>query len=459
MKKLIIDSFTNKIKIVSIVDNEIDKISILDKEKLTIVGNVYVGRVQKIVNKQFCFVQISKDEKCFIDLKDSKEINILAPLHEGAKVLVEIIKEKTHDKVAKATFQVNFWNNGNIHIFKSDKKEIRVSKSIKRKVERERLKTIGDKIYNDYSILFRTNAVELSEDEIQSEYNILVDEANDKIEKARGVMPPFKIYDRAIIKNLLSFNRNLDEVVTNDKNLFDNIFNMSFCNSIMYKDDILVDYGMQLKIDKLFNKKVWLKSGGFIYIEETESAVLIDVNTGKFTKSKNSDKTILKTNIEAIEQSFKEIKLRNLSGIILIDLINIRREEDVDIIVKKIKELCKIHNSKIIFEGISDLFLLELTRKKELGSLSSTNSIPCPYCRGNGKVMDLNFVCDKIFREVYWYGVNTNKTEVVLQANKDLLDAFIEKNKFLVETLEEKFSIKVKFNEILNSSYDYFDIS
>ncbi len=458
MKKLIVDSFTNKTKFVVTHYGEIKNIFIIDKLKPTIVGNVYLGRVEKIVNKQFCFVVIGKDEKCFIDFKDSKEKYFLSNVKEGSKVLVEIVKDKTHDKVAKGSLQVNFWDKGFLHIFKSENKEIRVSKSIRDKAERQRLKDIGNNIYDGYSILFRTSSNNFSEAEITEEYKNLVAEAENTLKKSSGIMPPYKIYEKSIYKNIVNLANDVDEIIVNDKNLYNQLLNKFTNQNLIFKDDIIVDYSLQLKIDKLFNKKVWLKSGGFIYIEETESAVLIDVNSGKFTKSKNADKVVLKTNLEALEVAFQEIKLRNLSGIILIDLINIRKEEDKETIVKKVKELSKLDENKITIAGITDLFLLQLTRKKELGSLSSSNSIPCPYCKGDGKVLDFNFVCDKIFREIYWFGVNTNKKDITLKANSILISAFLEKNKFLIDSLKEKFNINIHFVEINSTFYDYFEI-
>ncbi len=278
------------------------------------------------------------------------------------------------------------------------------------------------------------------------------------LKEAEYISPPSLLINNAYMKEIYNKCNSVDEVVTNNHEVYETLFSSLSNIKVTYSDSLVIDSTVQNKIEKLFSKKVWLKSGGYIYIEETESAVLIDVNSGKFTGEKNQEKASLKTNIEALEVAFSEIRLRNLSGIILIDLINLSDKEAISIIESKVRELLKNDSKKMSFDTITSLFLLQLTRKKELGSLKEMNTSLCRECHGHGYVLDFNYICDKIFREVFWFGENTTNKRFEISANAKIIKSFKEENLFLVNVLKDKFQMEISFSECHGRSLDFYEV-
>ncbi len=440
-------------------NNNIIDVTMIDKTSPNLVGNLYMGRVEKIVNKQFCFVKIDENTNCFIDMKDSKEeIFTTSKIHQGSKLLVEVTKNKTHDKVAKATTEFTIYNKGFLHIFLKDRKEIRISKSISDKNERNRLKALGEKLEGKFSILFRTASANLSYEEIEEEYKILAQKMEKLIKESEYISPPSLLINNAYMKEIYNKSTDVEEVITNNSEVYDTLCGTLSNTKVTYSDSIVINSTVQNKIEKLFSKKVWLKSGGYIYIEETESAVLVDVNSGKFTGEKNQEKASLKTNMEALEATFSEIRLRNLSGIILIDLINLRDKEALPIIESKVRELLKNDSKKMSFDTITSLFLVQLTRKKELGSLKEMNTSICHECHGHGFVLDLNYLCDKIFREIFWFGENTSNKKYEICASSKVIKSFKDENLFLINILKDKFQMEIAFSECHGRSLDFYEV-
>ncbi|MFV0519844.1 MAG: ribonuclease E/G [Lachnospirales bacterium] len=459
MKKLLIDTYTNKVKLVLLENNEIIDVSILDKSNPNIVGNIYLGRVEKIVNKQFCFVKIGENQNCFIDMKDSKEsIFKEKNITEGSKIIVEIVKNSTHDKVAKATTEFTLWNKGFLHFFQKRQKEIRISKSIKSKVERERLKGFYEFLQDGHCLLFRTASSNKNIDEIKAEYDLLVNKMNKLIENTSYLFPPTLLIENAISKEIYNKAIDVNEIITNSNDIYEILLEKMEDKKLTLSNDMVIDFTIQDKIEKLFNKKVWLKSGGYIYIEETESAVFIDVNSGKFIGAKNQEKASLKTNIEALEVSFKEIRLRNLSGIILIDLINLSDKENIVFLESKIRELLKFDSKQMSFDALTNLFLLQLTRKKDLGSLKEMNTKKCPNCNGQGYVFDINFLCDKIFRKFFWYGENTTNKKFAIYVSECTGMSLKKENLFLLDIVKEKFGFEIEIIIDKNFYNDFYEI-
>lgn len=459
MKRLIIDSLTNKIKVVFEEDGELSNVTILDREKPTLVGNIYLGRVDKIVNKTFCFIDIGLKKNVFLDISDNREFLLRnQKVKQGDRVLVEVIKDETVDKCALCTSQINYWQSGFIVILKTENKEVRVSRSIYDKAERKRLRTLGLKIFDEYSIVFRTASEVIPSEEIEKEYRTLVERVRVLEKRVEHMKPPCMVFNNSYTKEMLNYCHKADEIYVNNKEIHDNLVSVLPNREITFQEGVLVNYSMNKEISKLFNKKVWLKSGGFLYIEETESAVLIDVNSGKMKSTKDRENTILKANIEALETSFHEIKLRNLSGIILIDLISYKNKENTDFLIKTAKDIAAIDHTKMNIVGITDLCLMQITRKKELESLTNSNTEPCPYCNGQGRVYDTSFLCDRIFREVYWFAVNTNKTEVTVKCNEHIKRAFDNEYSYLIKSLEDNNNLKVIFLVVVNFDYNYYEV-
>ncbi len=463
MNEILIDTYFTKDKIVKTINGEVDFVDITTKNEKSLVGNVYVGRIDKIINKNFAFVNIGDEKNGFIDLSDTKEnLNVdfentkKLKIKQGDKILVQVLRDKTAEKGALVTSQVNF-RGDNIVIFRALTPSVSVSKKIEDE-KRLRLKKFGHKILTEnFSVLFRTSSQNVELNELLAEYKELVEKATKLEALAENQKPPMLLQsDDFYLNSVLGM---IDEdivVKTNDKMVFDNFQKYfeknNITNELMLEEKVLIGYDIQKQIDKLFNKKIWLKSGGFLFIEQTEASVIIDVNTGKNTKTKNRRKLIKETNKEAILEIAKQIKLRNLSGIIIVDLIDCKTESDLNEIKKIAYEAFKGDGVNVV--GITSLGLLEITRKKTSESLVNKNKVNCAVCNGEGKVFDYDYITNSILCDMVKLG---GRSKVTVKANAKIVNFIQNKYLDMFKKMSEDLSVEISFQKIETGRLDYFE--
>lgn len=466
MKQIIIDTYFTKDKIIKVNDGDLEFVDIVSKDDKSLVGNIYVGRVDKIINKNFAFVEIGDEKKAFIDLSDTKEnLNVdfendkKLKIKQGDKLLVQVLRDKTSEKGAMLTSQINY-KGKNIVIFRALSPTVSVSKKIDDN-SREVLKQFGKELVTEnFSVLFRTTSQEFVDklDILTDEYNELVHTVKKMEQLAQMQKPPSLVQSNNYFIDTL--NTIIDDeysIITNDKLVFDSIQTYleenNLNNNITIEDNLLINYDIQKQIDKLFHKKIWLKSGGFLFIEQTEATVVIDVNTGKNTKTKNRRKLIKQTNTEAIVEIARQVKLRNLSGIIIVDLIDCKTESDLIEIKKVAKKEFK--NDNVTVASITSLGLLEITRKKTSESIINKNKVDCVVCNGDGKVFDYDYIINTIMCDVFKLGT---RQRIIIRANEKVI-SFIEfKYTQLFEDLSKQLHTTIEFEQIQTGRIDYFEV-
>lgn len=468
MKQIIIDTFFTKDKIVKKINNDIAFVDITSKENKSLVGNIYVGRVDKIINKNFAFINIGDIKNAFLDLSDVKE-NLCVDfdndkrlkIKQGDKVVVQVLRDKNQEKGAMVTTQINY-KSDNIVIFRALSPTVAVSKKIK-ETTRDELKVLGECLQGEisgghFSILFRTSSKDIKSQNLENEYKELVKKAINLETMAKMQKPPMLLEKNDFFIDKILENLDVEtNIITNDKVIFDDLKNFlvkqNLNNNIEFKDAVLIDYSIQKQIDKLFNKKIWLKSGGFLFIEQTEAAVIIDVNTGKNTKTKNRRKLIKTTNVEAIIEIAKQIKLRNLAGIIIIDLIDCRGKSDIE----ELKRIAykSFKNDNVTIVEITSLGLLEITRKKKSESLSVNNKVDCLACNGEGKVFDYDYITNKILCDLIKQG---GRAKVIIKANEKVIEFINYKYIDMFKELGEQISVEIELEKIQTGRLDYYEI-
>ncbi len=468
MNKIFIDTYFTKDKIVKVVNNEIEYLNITSKHNKSLVGNVYVGRIVKIINKNFAFINIGDDKNAFLDLSDTKEnLNVdfennkKLKVKQGDKIVVQVLRDKTTEKGALVTSQVNY-KGENMVIYRMLTPNVAVSKKIEDEKVRKKLKTFGKKIMIDnFAILFRTSAKEVNFDLLTDEYTALVDKALN-LENIATMQKPPMVLDKGEDKELEQIKRliNIDtEILTNNKDVFEEIRTYldvnKYSNELAYEDKPIIVYDIQKKIDKVFNKKIWLKSGGFLFIEQTEASVIIDVNTGKNTKTKNRRALIVKTNTEAIIEIAKQIKLRNLSGIIIVDLIDCKTEDDLETVKKVARDTFKSERVSVNVVGITSLGLLEITRKKVGDSIADNNKVECVCCKGEGMVFDYDYIVDNILNSVYNL---KDANGIIIKANAKVIEYIATFKMYLIDKLKNENDINISLEKIVTGKVDYFEL-
>ena len=380
-KELVICDYNNKKLIALFEDDELVERYEEDENDKSIEGNIYVGKVQNILTGlQSAFVNIGEKRNAFIHVKDvlpkvdiTKEDNInVKPINElikpGEPIIVEVKKEAVDKKGPRLSTHITLTSR--LIVFMPNATFITVSQKIESKEERDRLKAIVEKyIPEGTGAIIRTVAEGKTEEEIKEDILKTVDKwkmiQNRQIEKI-----PQKIYDKGgVLKKTVVdlVDSNLNRIVVENEEDYEKIENI--LNEIGSDSKLEIDPEIKLKnnfskqIEESKNVKIWLKSGAFITIEKTEALVAIDVNSGKFIGKKDVEETIKAVNIEAAKEISKQIRLRDISGIIIIDFIDMKLDESKEAVINEIIKESKKDRSKIQVEEFTKLNLMEITRK------------------------------------------------------------------------------------------------
>ena len=209
------------------------------------------------------------------------------------------------------------------------------------------------------------------------------------------------------------------------------------------EEPIFDAYGIEVEISRALGKKVWLKSGGYIVIEETEALTAVDVNTGKYVGKGNPEDTILKTNLEAVKEIAYQLRLRNIGGIIIIDFIDMEREGGRERVYQALNDALKKDRARFNVLRISELGLVEMTRKRIRDNMSRILCEPCPYCEGRGVVKSKTTLCFEIFREIRREAMNVPSKMIVVSLHPAVADYMYEEERYAIDALENRLKKKI----------------
>lgn len=381
MKELIVFNSNNKKVIALVEDEELVEKYEEDEENKSIEGNIYVGKVQNVLTGlQSAFVNIGEKKPAFIHAKDilpkiditkdnrqeEKSINEL--IKPGDPIIVEVKREAIDKKGPRLSTHISL--SSRFIVFMPNATFVTVSQKIEDEKEKERLKNIAKKYLPEGTgAIIRTVAENHSEEELKKD--ILKSIKNWKSIKEKNITKiPQKIYDKGgIIKKTVVdlVDNNLDKIVLEskeDEKLIKNILEEIGTDvEIEIDENILEKYSLEKQLRALKTNKIWLKSGAFITIDKTEALVAIDVNSGKFIGKKDVEETVTAVNLEAAKEISKQIRLRDISGIIIIDFIDMYEEKNKKAVIDEIIKNSKKDRSKIQIEEFTKLNLMELTRK------------------------------------------------------------------------------------------------
>lgn len=408
MTKVVITQWNNQRFLLIYEDNELVEFHPLQMESTLQINNIYIGRVEKVVkNIQSAFIRLDSDNVGYLPLNDKPALVLnrrlpkgLSSIAEGDKILVQVEQEPQKMKQARVTGNICF--HGNYIALDLQKGVLGVSKKIRNpdRVNELRKLILNEQSYREdgadrqnevlstdtdenctleYGCVLRTACENASNEAIIEEYRCLYETMKQLIHKANYERNTGCIHagqpEHITILSDYGMNR-IDVIETDLQDIHYELLNFSKdiltvdnkpIDVVLYEDKEYPLYkllGLETEWKRLTNKKVWLKSGGFLVIEPTEAMVVIDVNTGKSIGKKNKDNHILKLNLEAAAEVTKQLRLRNLSGIIMIDFINMKNDEDKQQVVKCLEQGLKKDKIPGYFIEITKLDVFELTRKK-----------------------------------------------------------------------------------------------
>ncbi len=384
MKELIIKSKDNS-KIIMLVENGI----LIEKyeeneEKKRIEGNIYIGKVQNVLpGMQAAFVNIGENKNTFIHLKDilpkqdstvittseDKNVNIKDVIKPGMPILVEVKRDSTVKKGARVSTHISI--PGRFIVFMPNTPFITISQKINQTSEKERLMEIVKKLLpEDTGAIIRTSAENVNESEIKKDINRVIKIWNNICNESTEVIPKLVYKTGGILKKILIdlIDTDLDKIVVDTIEAKEKIEKV--LEEIDGKESIKIEvnnepinYELDKQLSKAENRKIWLNCGGFITIDKTEALTAIDVNSGKYIGDDTLEKTVFTVNKEASIEIAKQLKLRDIGGIIIIDYIDMKEEKNKEKIIEILNKELKKDRSKTQIQGFTKLNLLEMTRK------------------------------------------------------------------------------------------------
>lgn len=421
----------------------------------TLVGRIYKGRVENVVpGLRGAFVNIGLRKNGFLPLADIPESEIFdesrleiepeppkketkpIAINEGQEIIVQITKEPISEKGARITSYISLV--GRYLVYFPWASRIGVSRRIHERKVRVKLRDLAKRMKkSDVGLIVRTSAATASEQEIRNEYQELQERWASIEAKAQKEKAPVLLYDETdilikIVRDM--FTHEVDALVVDDDAKYKRV--VEYLNRIapslkervtLYKSEIPVfeHYKIEQELMKVLERKLWLKSGGFITIDQTEALVAIDINSGKYSKEEDPETLIFQTNLQAAAEIAHQIRLRDLSGLIIIDFIDMQDPKKMDIVVRELKMCLENDRAKTDFAKVSRFGLLEMTRERTRPGLLHTLTEQCPICKGLGRVLSRAEIAMKIEHNLYTKSNQLKGRKVKVSVSPLIYDFFI----------------------------------
>jgi ribonuclease G len=477
-KKIIINVADHETRVALLEDETIVELFIERKGSRDSTGNIYKGRVQRVLpGMQAAFVDIGLNQAAFIYVddvvrnnyadieegfacseiyeegehdvapKDEKE-NIEDLINEGQEVLVQVSKSPIGTKGARITSNISL--PGRFLVLMPTSPHIGISRRIEDEEERQRLKDIVSELSTNSAMgyIVRTAAEGVQKEKLAYEMGFLKNLWCNIQKKYQSGGTPSLLHQelnlslRAVRDLLL---QEAEKLLIDSRKDYQSVlafldtFNPSLKESVdLYEgnEPIFDAYNLEGDISRALKRKVWLKSGGYIVIEHTEALVAIDVNTGRYVGKYNLEETILKTNLEAVKEIAYQIRLRDIGGIIIIDFIDMEKKSNQEKVFSALSEAFTKDRSKTHILPISEMGLIQMTRKRTRKPLTRLLCDPCPYCDGEGYIISIKTICYSIYREVLRTAADMTGSRLTLRVNPDVADFLHGEENRLISRLE-----------------------
>ncbi len=453
MKRVLMDISADLTRIALAEDGELKELYYESKRDESLVGNIYVGRVANVMpNLQAAFVDIGVGKNGYYYYGNARAVsdegkNIAKP-KVGDTLLLQVEKDAVGSKGAVLTENFSFPGKFLV-LLPKEAGEIGISRKITDSGERNRIREIvAELLPEGCGAIVRTNGAGKSREDFEKELKALAVKW-EKLCRGMYLKPPaLLLQENHPVKRAARdfYSADVDEYVVNDEGAYEELLQMGDFNGENQpvlklhgdKLPLFEAYYLESQSEKALDEHVWLKSGGFLVIEETEACVVIDVNTGKAAGKGDLQKTILKTNLEAAEEAAKQMRLRNLSGIIIIDFIDMADPEAKKEVTRKLEAAVKKDRIKTVVVGMTELGLMQVTRKKTRPSLKRQMTTKCRVCQGTGRLPSIEWAVTKMRREAESVFANTIYHHLTVKADPRLLAAFRGQDGAWAKALEEK---------------------
>ncbi|MCS7273403.1 MAG: Rne/Rng family ribonuclease [Fimbriimonadales bacterium] len=437
-----------------------------------VVGNIYKGVVQNVLpGMDAAFVNIGLERNAFLyvgdilpDLSEADELspppkrselrrrNISELLKVGQEILVQVIKAPRGTKGARVTTRITL--PGRYVVLMPDNIVLGVSRKIEDRAERERLRQIGQKLHPPgFGLIIRTEAEGKTEKEIGQDIEYLTELWQQIRERIAQVQAPALVHrDASLLYRVLRdvFSSEVERFWIDDPEEYEKVHEVlkviapELRNRVILYDKptpMFEHFNIEKEMERLLRRKVWLKSGGYLTIDETEAFTAIDVNTGKYTGKTSLAETILKTNLEAVEEICRQLRLRDIGGIIVIDFIDMGRKSDHRLVMQALRRTLKRDRARFRIGRISSLGLVELTRKRTGESVTEGLTRPCPTCHGRGRIPSPETVSLWIERELESRARTEQVEAYLIEAHPSVVEYLVGEDGVNIDMLEHHLEV------------------
>lgn len=482
---ILINVTSDEVRVALVEGGQVTEFYVERKRDASQVGNIYKGKVLKILpGMQSAFVDIGLDKAAFLyvgDIRtdtvddfshifeDDKDVIEFKPrrkkqdlvidemIQEGQDLMVQVAKDPLGTKGARITSYVTI--PGRYLVYMPGVNHVGISRRITDEAERKRLKKVVEEIKDESAgLIVRTVSEGAAKGEIKNDLDFLARAWKTVDEKKDGARAPSLLYaDLDIIlrsvRDLMS--QDVEKLVIDSKAEFEGVkgFVSTYFPKYIKKlelydgaEPIMEAYGVEHDISRALGRKVWLRSGGSIVIDQTEALTVIDVNTGKFVGKEDLEDTILKTNLEAVKEVAYQVRLRNLGGIIIIDFIDMERGENRKRVSEAFGNVMSKDRARSTISPISELGVVQMARKRVRESLGHILCETCPYCEGKGFVKSPRTLCYEIMRKVQRLARHGGK-KIVITAHPTVAELLSYDERQGIEDVERLHGVKIIVTE------------
>ncbi len=467
---------------VAVVENGVlQEVHVERTQKRGIVGNIYKGKVVRVLpGMQAAFVDIGLERAAFIHASEisaregSAVESISALVHEGQSLVVQVTKDPIASKGARLTTQLSIPSRYLVYMPRT--RHVGISLKIEGEAERERLKRVvadcvaAEGVEDQGGFILRTAAEGAGADEILADIRYLRRLWEQIGAQMQSAPAPSVIYEDLslalrTLRDLVSLRT--EKIRIDSRETFQKVglFVAELMPEVADRIEhypgerpIFDLYGVEDEIQKALERKVLLKSGGYLIVDPAEAMTTIDVNTGAFVGHRNLEETIFKTNLEAATAIARQLRLRNLGGIIIIDFIDMEDEEHRRQVLRTLEKMLERDHAKTNIIGITELGLVQMTRKRTRESLQQVLCEPCPSCQGRGRLKTAETICYEIFREILREARAYQAESYLVLANQGVIDRLLDEESGNVADLEAFIGRSIRFQVEAKYSQELYDV-
>ncbi len=479
-EEILINVTPRETRVAMVENGVLQEVFIERASRLGLVGNIYKGKIQRVLpGMQAAFVDIGLERTAFLHASDifqgnggeKKEDNILNLVRQGQDILVQVVKDPLGSKGARLTTHLSIA--ARFLVFMPGQEHIGVSQKIEGEDERQHLREIITALAGEIGqggYIVRTVAERMSEAELRSDMEFLHKLWAEIQERAKSLPAGSLVHEdlRLLMRTMRDqVGAEVEKVRIDSRENYEKVlkFASKFIPELAPRIEyypgerpIFDLYNIEDEIQKALGRKVQLKSGGYLIIDQTEAMTTIDVNTGAFVGHRNLEETIFKTNLEATQAIARQLRLRNLGGIIILDFIDMSEPEHRAQVMRALERSLERDRAKSHICEVSGLGLVEMTRKRTRESLEHVLCEPCPTCQGRGSVRTAETVCYEIFRELLREARQFDAQQFLVLASQEVVDIMLDEESTSVAELEEFIGKPIRFQVETLYTQEQFDV-